>query len=135
MNKQLLVIAAHPDDEVLGCGGIIASLYKEGFDVHIVFLADGIHSRHTILFFEVPSSTEWQTPGSDVVFSPNWFVDITNYLDVKNQALEAYAHEMRPWPHSRSIKAVEHLARWRGASVGVEAAEAFILGRQITIEK
>ena len=31
---------------------------------------------------------------------------------------------MRDWPHTRSIKAVEHLARWRGASVGAEAAEA-----------
>jgi hypothetical protein len=36
---------------------------------------------------------------------------------------------MRPYPHARSIKAVEHLARWRGASVGVEAAEGFMLGR------
>jgi hypothetical protein len=38
---------------------------------------------------------------------------------------------MRPWPHARSIRALEHLARWRGASVGVEAAEAFVLGRGI----
>jgi N-acetylglucosamine malate deacetylase 1 len=36
---------------------------------------------------------------------------------------------MRDWPHSRSYEAVEHLARWRGACVGVEAAEAFMLGR------
>ncbi|NDC15759.1 MAG: PIG-L family deacetylase, partial [Synechococcaceae bacterium WB9_2_170] len=47
------------------------------------------------------------------------------------QALEAYAAEMRPWPHARSIAALEHLARWRGAQVGVEAAEAFCLLRQL----
>jgi hypothetical protein len=45
--------------------------------------------------------------------------------------LEAYADEMRPWPHARSISALEHLARWRGAQVGVEAAEAFGLLRQL----
>jgi hypothetical protein len=32
---------------------------------------------------------------------------------------------MRPWPHARSYEAVEALLRWRGASVGVAAAEAF----------
>jgi len=37
--------------------------------------------------------------------------------------------EMRSWPHSRSLEAMEHLVRWRGAMVGVEAAEAFMLGR------
>jgi len=40
---------------------------------------------------------------------------------------------MKPWPHSRSIKAVEHLARWRGASAGFEAAEAFVLSKNLII--
>jgi LmbE family N-acetylglucosaminyl deacetylase len=56
-------------------------------------------------------------------------VDITGQWVRKRQALEAYAAEMRPWPHARSIEALEHLARWRGAQVGVEAAEAFCLLR------
>ena len=43
----------------------------------------------------------------------------------------AYATEMRPWPHARSLEALEHLARWRGAQVGVEAAEAFCLLREL----
>jgi N-acetylglucosamine malate deacetylase 1 len=38
---------------------------------------------------------------------------------------------MRPWPHPRSYDGVTHLARWRGASVGCSAAEAFMLGREI----
>jgi hypothetical protein len=38
---------------------------------------------------------------------------------------------MRAWPHARSLPACEHLARWRGASIGVEAAEAFVAGRLI----
>ena len=62
---------------------------------------------------------------------PNSFEDISETLELKIKALEAYESEMREWPHARSIKAVEHLARWRGASVGVEAAEAFMLIREI----
>ena len=84
-----------------------------------------------ILSFEVPSSTEWQSPSSGNPFVPNWFEDISDTLELKIKALEAYESEMRKWPHARSIKALEHLARWRGASVGAEAAEAFMLVREI----
>jgi LmbE family N-acetylglucosaminyl deacetylase len=89
------------------------------------------HPVRTLLFFEVPSSTEWQPPGSAPAFTPNWFVDISSTLDCKLNALDAYAEELRVWPHPRSLQAVEALARWRGATVGVEAAEAFILGRYL----
>ena len=43
--QKFLVIAAHPDDEVIGCGGTIARLVREGKDVHIVILANGLTSR------------------------------------------------------------------------------------------
>jgi len=85
----------------------------------------------TLLFFEVPSSTEWQPANLTSPFVPTWFEDITDTWVLKRKALEAYSSEMRSWPHARSIQAVEHLVRWRGATVGVEAAEAFILGRKI----
>jgi LmbE family N-acetylglucosaminyl deacetylase len=221
--ESLLIVAAHPDDEVLGCGGTIARHTAEGSTVNVIFLADGVTSRdradsaerqrrqaaahqaanclgihsvqfhdfpdnrldtielikivqtieqaiaqhqpdtvlthhagdvnidhqrvhqavvtacrpqpghpvRTLLFFEVPSSTEWQPPGSAPAFTPNWFVDISSTLDCKLKALDAYAEELRVWPHPRSLQAVEALARWRGATVGVEAAEAFILGRYL----
>jgi LmbE family N-acetylglucosaminyl deacetylase len=89
------------------------------------------HSVKTLLCFEVPSTTEWQLPGSAPAFMPNWFIDISTTLDRKLAALEAYADELRAWPHPRSRRGVEHLAHWRGATVGVDAAEAFILGRQL----
>ena len=228
LGKKVLVVAAHPDDEVLGCGGTIARLGDCGIEVHIALLADGVGSRkasatdtkhgdhllrrrqgarnaakilgarsvvfgdfpdnrmdtvalldivqfieqliaqlqpdtvfthhagdlnvdhrqvhkavltacrpiplapvHTVLFFEVPSSTEWQVPSSDVVFSPNFFVETTAQLDRYQRALKAYAEEIRPWPHTRSYEALNHLSRWRGATVGVKAAEAFIIGRTL----
>jgi LmbE family N-acetylglucosaminyl deacetylase len=45
MNERVVVIAAHPDDEVLGCGGTIARHVAEGDDVHVLFVADGETSR------------------------------------------------------------------------------------------
>ncbi|MDD3269469.1 MAG: PIG-L family deacetylase [Syntrophomonadaceae bacterium] len=224
----VLIVAAHPDDEVLGCGGSIAKHIHNGDEVHVYLLSEGLTSRYnrrdrekraeelsalaqaareanrmlgvsslalhdfpdnrmdsvdlldvvkmveksidkhkpdivythhagdvnidhrivhqavttacrplpaqcvqTLLFFEVPSSTEWQTPGSAPPFLPNYFVNISNFLDKKLMALEAYQSEMRSWPHSRSVQAIEHLARWRGAMVGVEAAEGFMLGKKL----
>jgi LmbE family N-acetylglucosaminyl deacetylase len=84
-----------------------------------------------LLFFETASSTEWRPPGSSPAFAPNWFVDISDTLEIKLAALRAYEAEMRPFPHARSLRAVEALARWRGATVGVDAAEAFVLGRKL----
>lgn len=45
MPKIILVVVAHADDEVLGCGGTIARHVGEGDVVHVVFLADGVSSR------------------------------------------------------------------------------------------
>lgn len=228
LEGNVLVVAAHPDDEVLGCGGTIARLAAAGRAVHVMLLADGENSRAAadgsgvaagavaarhaaaeqacrilgcasveslalpdnrmdelvlldvvkeieariarhapttllthhggdvnvdhrvvhqavivacrpvpghlvkeLLFFEVPSSTEWSPPGSGDSFAPNYFVDISATLDRKMVALDIYASELRDFPHPRSRPAIEALARWRGATVGVAAAEAFVLGRKI----
>jgi LmbE family N-acetylglucosaminyl deacetylase len=228
MIDVIAVFAAHPDDEVLGCGGSIAKWCNAGIEVHVIILGEGTTSRDAVrnresrskelselaqaahaanstlgvaslqlfdfpdnrldsidrldvikdiekqilrlkpsivvthhsgdinidhriiheavvtacrpqpgsavkrlMAFEVASSTEWQTPGSAPIFQPNWFEDISPFINQKLKALEAYHSELRPWPHSRSIKAIEQLARWRGTSVGIEAAEAFMLLRNI----
>lgn len=87
-------------------------------------------SVQTLLFFEVASSTEWQI-SQNSMFCPNWFTDISSTIERKMQALKVYDGEMRSWPHARSYEALHHLTRWRGATVGLEAAEAFMLGRKI----
>ena len=88
-------------------------------------------SIKSILSFEVPSGTEWQSPVIGQTFIPNWFEDITETKEIKIAALNEYSSEMREWPHARSLKAVESLIKWRGASVGYEAAEAFMLIRKL----
>ena len=85
----------------------------------------------TLLFFETVSSTEWQMPGGDKAFMPNWFVDISEEFEKKIEALKCYESEMREYPHSRSYEAVRMLANYRGFCVGKEFVEAFEVGRNI----
>ncbi len=218
----VLVVVAHPDDEVLGAGGTLARHARAGDLVQIVFLADGVGARgankavaerrakaardaaacvgaqeptflglpdnrldsldllditqsiegivakaepsivythhagdlnidhvicqravltacrplpgsrlRAIYAMEVPSSTEWAPPSAQNAFQPTRFVDISSTREIKRRALEAYAEEMRPFPHPRSFEAVEALATWRGATAGLTAAEAFMVLREV----
>ena len=80
-----------------------------------------------LLSFEVPSSTEW---GGG--FEPNVFVDISGEPGTrKMEALDCYGAEIRPAPHARSMHSIVAREFWRGASVGVTAAEAFMLIREV----
>ena len=45
MSKKILIIAAHPDDEILGCGGTAARMAKEGHEIYTAILGEGITSR------------------------------------------------------------------------------------------
>lgn len=84
-----------------------------------------------LFFFEVLSSTNYRPAHSKGLFAPNFFVDVTGYTAQKFMALDVYNREMRPFPHARSCKSVEAQLISRGTMVGVEAAEAFEVGRSI----
>ena len=44
--NSVLVIGAHPDDEVLGCGGTIAKLVGKGTVVNVLYISNGVDSRN-----------------------------------------------------------------------------------------
>jgi len=88
-------------------------------------------SVQLLLSFEVSSATEW---GIGRHFHPTWFISLpAAAVAMKMSALQIYESEMRHWPHSRSIKAIEAMIRVRGSQVGQEAAEAFELIRHVVM--
>ena len=91
-----------------------------------------------VLCYEVASTTEWGPPFTEWAFLPNVFVDISATLEDKLKAVEAYREtfqsEVKPYPHPRSPKAVRIYAQQKGITVGMPAAEAFVLVREL-IEK
>ncbi len=216
---KVLVIAAHADDETIGCGGTIARHAAAGDEVHVLLVSEGVliprevvdsilhemyaahrllgvtqtyrlrfpapkldtipgheladqinqilrslqpeiiytphrgdlHGDHRavyyaslvaarpidncsvrkVLSFETLSETDWAPPSGEDAFVPTVFVDITGYLEVKLQAIACYRSQLKEPPHTRSLRSVEALARLRGGTVNVQAAEAFMLVREI----
>jgi hypothetical protein len=141
---NVLVIAPDALGEVFGCGATGASHCDMGDAVEaLVFFGDGTGldakrrvaaSEAAILgtaaprfSYEILSSTDWHRRRR-VCRSR---LPTLSTLQRKMRALRAYGAEMRPQPHSRSPQAVKSLARSRGHSVGLAAAEAFTVVRQI----
>jgi LmbE family N-acetylglucosaminyl deacetylase len=89
-----------------------------------------------ILAFETPSSTEWQVFNSQNVFLPNIFIPLSREdLTAKQNALKAYTTECQKYPHPRSCRALEVIARRWGTVIGVEFAEAFNIMRWVLSEE
>jgi len=61
----------------------------------------------------------------DAPFRPNFYVDISEWLGAKLDALACHASQLRRYPDLGSVEALEHLSRLRGTEIGVDAAEAF----------
>lgn len=85
----------------------------------------------TIYAYETLSETEWNIPSVENVFIPNVWSDISNYLDIKLQAMNCYQTQIKEFPHPRSLEAIEALAKYRGSNICVKYAESFMLIRSL----
>lgn len=81
--------------------------------------------------YETLSETGWNIPNTTNEFIPTVYEDISGTVDAKIGALSVFRSQLAQFPEARSVGAVEALARFRGATVGVSAAEAFCLIREI----
>jgi len=130
---------------------IAAVLKTIGPDTVLMPFFGDIHLDHQLLFsstlvatrpnqtgyplrlwaYETLSETNWNAPYVTPSFTPTLFVDITSTLDCKLAAIKAYRSQLRSFPHERSVEALEALARIRGATVHLQAAEGFVLLRSV----
>ena len=84
-----------------------------------------------ILMYECISETEFAPALPEKTFLPNYFVDISDYHSLKLEIMGVYKSELGEHPFPRSLRNMEALATFRGASVGVDYAEAFQLIKYI----
>ena len=82
--------------------------------------------------FETVSETHWNAPHIEPDFTPNWFVDITDYIDKKLEIMNCYPSQIHPFPEPRSLEALRALALFRGSQAGVGYAESFHIIRMTT---
>lgn len=84
-----------------------------------------------IYAYETLSETGWNIPNVMNDFIPNVYEDVSQYIKKKMEALNLFQSQISAFPAARSIDAIEALARFRGATINVMAAEAFCLIREI----
>ncbi len=89
------------------------------------------HKIRAVYAYETLSETEWNIPNTVNAFIPNVYRNITDFLEDKKKALEFFSTQVSAFPDPRSLEAVEALAKYRGSTVEVKAAEAFMLIREI----
>ena len=89
------------------------------------------HRVKKVFAYETLSETEWNIPHCSNTFIPNVYHDISDYLDKKIEAMRMYRSQLSDFPNPRSLDAITSLAKYRGSTVLAEAAEAFMLIREI----
>tara|TARA_B110001450_G_C17647730_1_gene491951 strand:+ start:1252 stop:1923 length:672 start_codon:yes stop_codon:yes gene_type:complete len=81
----------------------------------------------SVLMYECLSETEFAPSLNEKVFQPNYYVDISEFIEEKLEIMNVYKSELGEHPFPRSLKNIKALATLRGASVGVKYSEAFQL--------
>lgn len=89
------------------------------------------HGIREVYTYEVPSETHLNFAYVEQGFLPNRWVDVSDFIDLKMEALACFESQLQPHPAARSLEALKALAVWRGSQIGVHAAEAFVTVRQL----
>ena len=89
------------------------------------------YAPRRIYAYETLSETGINVPSVQNAFIPNVYEDISDFLEGKLEAMSFYQSQLHQFPDLRALETVEALARFRGATVNVKAAEAFMLVREI----
>lgn len=113
--------------------GDIHNDHKAVFDACMVAARPvGSYSVKKIYAYETMSETEWAYPFAGESFIPNKYECLTiEEFHAKLEAMKYYKSQVRMFPNPRSIEALEALAKYRGSTVSVERAEAFMVIREI----
>lgn len=123
---------ARPDEVYLPFWGDMQKDHQMTVDGAMVALrSKNSYAPKRIYAYETLSETGINVPSINNFFVPNVYEDISDYLEGKLKAMNFYQSQLHPFPDLRSLETVDALAKFRGATVNVKAAEAFMLIREI----
>ena len=134
LNKAILDVLKEeqPDEVYIPFWGDMQKDHRIVADAAMVAMRSKYdHRPQRIYAYETLSETGINIPTEANTFIPNVYEDITPYMEQKKEALNYYRSQVSDFPDLRSLEAIEALARFRGATVNVNAAEAFMLVREI----
>lgn len=112
---------------------LLMPYYDRHVDHRMIFDAVMVASRPVgvgkrlklVAAYETLSETHWNAPHIEPNFTPNWVVDITDYIDIKLDAMACYTSQLHKFPEPRSLEALRALALFRGSQSGFGYGEGF----------
>lgn len=124
MSKQVLVVAAHPDDETYGVGGTIARHVRDGDRVTVLIMTDGVTARHNVLEPQKEAARmACKTLGADVRFADllDQKLDVTPLTEIIDPIL-SLVREIQPqivYTHHRGDANQDHRRLFEATLVAV----------------
>jgi len=84
-----------------------------------------------VLMMETVSETEYAFPVENRMFTPNYYIDISNFIEDKIKAMRIFESEIIEAPFPRSEGVIKALAQYRGSFIACDYAEAFMLIKEV----
>jgi LmbE family N-acetylglucosaminyl deacetylase len=116
-----------PDTIYLPFGCTLDNDYNIAFTASLKAIQSFKAKIQKILCYEVISYLNFNSK----TFNPNVYTDISEFIDKKLEVMNLYEEEVQGYPLPKSTESVRSLAKVRGASIGTEYAEAFVLIKEI----